>query len=305
MKKLTTTFIMGLLLSFNQAYAQDFNKKFGELFSKGDTIGQLQLLQKWEKAKNDDPELYVAYFNYYVNKSKKELITLGNTPKGEIVFQIMDKDSTVKEPVGYIYDETYYDKEFLGKGLTFIDKGIERYPSRLDMRFGKVYVFGLIKDYAKFTDEIIKTIDYSAKIDNKWVWTENTPVEDPEKFLLSTVQKYVLQIYNTEDDTLLDNMKAIAEAVLKQNPNHVESLSNLSIVYMLKKEYDKALEALLKAEKIDGKDYIVLSNIAQAYKLKGKCQKAIKYYEKVLKYGDDQSKEYAKQQIELLKKMEK
>lgn len=305
MKKLATTLFLGLVFSFNQAFGQDFNKKFDELFSKGDTIGQLQLLEKWEKAKSDDPELYVAYFNYYVNKSKKELITLGNTPKGEHVLQIMDKDSTVKEPVGYIYGDAYYDKALLDKGLTFIDKGIEKYPSRLDMRFGKVYVFGLIKDYAKFTDEIIKTIDYSAKIDNKWVWTESTPVDDPEKFLLNTVQEYVLQLYNTEDDALLDNMKAIAEAVLKQNPNHVESLSNISIVYMLKKEYGKALEPLLKAEKIDGKDYIVLSNIAQAYKLKGECQKAIEYYEKVLKYGDDQSKEYAKQQIELLKEKQK
>mgnify|MGYP003380295723 CR=1 FL=1 len=63
--------------------------------------------------------------------------------------------------------------------------------------------------------------------------------------------------YNTENDDLLDNMKRIAETVLKYYPDHIESLSNLSIVFMLQKQYDKALEPLLKAEKLNPKDYIV------------------------------------------------
>ena len=163
-------------------------------------------------------------------------------------------------------------------------------------------MLGKTEKYEKFTQEIIKAIDYSNVIKNKWTWTDNKPVDDPEKFMLSAVQDYVLQLYNTENDALLDNMKRIAETVLKYNPNHVESLSNLSIVYLIKKEYDKALEPLLKAEKIDSKDYIVLSNIAQAYKLKGDYKKAIEYYKLTVKYGDDAAKKYAKKQIEELKK---
>ena len=44
----------------------------------------------------------------------------------------------------------------------------------------------------------------------------------------------------------------------------------------------------MKAKKINPKDYIVLSNIAQAYKLKGDKNNAIKYYELTVKYGDKQ-----------------
>jgi tetratricopeptide (TPR) repeat protein len=97
-------------------------------------------------------------------------------------------------------------------------------------------------------------------------------------------------------------MKQIAEAALKYYPDHVESLSNLSIVYLIKKDYDKSLEALLKAEKLSPADYIVLSNIAQAYKLKGNNKNAIKYYELTIKYGDEQAKKYAQEQIDELKK---
>ena len=302
MKRQVTALIWGLTILLSQTYGQDFKQQFIDLVSKKDTVGQLELLQKWEKTKNDDPELYVAYFNHYVMKSMTEQITLGQNPKGEKVFQIMNTDTTKKEPVGYIYGDTYYNTKLLNKGFDYINQGIDKYPARLDMRFGKIYMLGKTEKYEKFTQEIIKTIDYSDSIKNKWTWTDNKPTDDPEKFMLSAVQDYVLQLYNTENNALLDNMKRIAETVLKYYPNHVESLSNLSIVYLLKKEYDKALEPLLKAEKIDSKDYIVLSNIAQAYKLKGDYKKAIEYYELTVKYGDDETKKYAKKQIEGLKK---
>jgi tetratricopeptide (TPR) repeat protein len=71
---------------------------------------------------------------------------------------------------------------------------------------------------------------------------------------------------------------------------------------MLQNQYDKALEQLLKAEKLNPKDYIVLSNIAQAYKLIGDTKNAIKYYKLTIKHGDEQAKQYAKEQIKELEK---
>lgn len=302
MNKRTTFLIFGLTLLFNQAIGQTFKEQFNDLVSKKDTLGQQQLLDKWEKADSNNPELYVAYFNYFVKKSKKEIVRLDNNPKGKEGFQIMDKDSSKKEPVAFMYGDTYYDSDLLKKGFDYIDKGIEKHPNRLDMRFGKIYMFGQTEDYEKFTTEIMKTVDYSSINKNKWTWSDSKPLDDPKDFMLSSIQDYQLQLYNTENDDLLDNMKRIAEAVLKHYPDHIESLSNLSIVFMLQKEYDKALEYLLKAEKLNPKDYIVLSNIAQAYKLKGDTKNAIKYYELTIKYGDEQAKNYAKGQIDELKK---
>jgi tetratricopeptide (TPR) repeat protein len=302
MLKQTTFLIFSLTLLFNSATAQTNKQLFNDLVSKKDTVGQLQLLEKWEKTDKDDPELFVAYFNYFVRKSKKEILTLGQNPKGEDVLQIMDQDTTKKEPVAFMYGDTYYDPDLLSKGFDWINKGIEKHPNRLDMRFGNIYMFGELEDYENFTKEIIKTIDYSYLNKNKWEWADNKPYKQTSKYFLGDIQNYVLQLYNTENDALLDNMKRIAETVLKYYPDHIESLSNLSIVYMLQKKYDKALEPLLKAEKLNPKDYIVLSNIAQAYKLKGDNKNAIKYYELTLKHGDDQAKKYAQGQIDELKK---
>jgi tetratricopeptide (TPR) repeat protein len=97
-------------------------------------------------------------------------------------------------------------------------------------------------------------------------------------------------------------MKQIAEAVLKYYPTNIESLSNISIVYMVQEKYDKALEVLLKAKKIDEKDGVILGNIAHTYKIKKDKENAIKYYKLVMQYGNDDTKKYAQEQIAELEK---
>lgn len=281
--------------------AQDFKEKFERYYSKEDTLEQRKLLEEWQRSNANDPELCAAWFNYYFQKSKSSKIILGNDPKGDDVLEIKSMDSTKQEPLAFLYENTAYDPEYLEKAYAIIDKGIKNFPLRLDFRFGKIYLLGEVKAYEKFTTEIIKTINYSNQIQNKWTWSENKPVEELEKFMLDGIQGYQLTLYNTENDSLLDNMERIANAILKFYPQHVESLSNLAIVYLLKKDYDKALTVLLRAEKINPEDAIVLNNIAHAYKLKGDKKNAIKYYELTLKYGNGDERKFAKQQIELLK----
>jgi tetratricopeptide (TPR) repeat protein len=302
MTKQIFTFIFSLTLLFNTTFGQNFKQQYNDLVEKKDTASQLRLLENWEKANNNDPELYVAYFNYYINKSMKEVIAIGDNPKGKDVLKLENTGSTKNEPEMYIYGDKYFDSNLLEKAFDYIETGIEKNPTRLDLWFGEIYMYGQLEEYENFTTQIIKTIDYSNVIKNKWTWTDNKAVEDPKKFMLTSIQDYQLQLYNTGDDSLLDNMKRIADAVLKYYPDHVESLTNLSIIYLIKKEYDKALDVLLKAEKLAPKDYIVLNNIAYAYKLKGDKKKAIRYYELTAKYGDEKAKEYAKEQIEELRK---
>ena len=74
-------------------------------------------------------------------------------------------------------------------------------------------------------------------------------------------------------------MKVIAETVLKYYPDHVESLSNLAVISLIKKDYDAALEMLLKAEKIAPKDFVVLGNLLQTIKnLLMKAKQILRYY---------------------------
>jgi tetratricopeptide (TPR) repeat protein len=285
-------------LTYNVS-AQNRKQQFDLLGESKDTAGQRMLLEKWQLADSNDAELYVAQFNYYVNKSRRELIVLGDEPEGDAL-QLKSIDTANKEPAGYLYGQNEYDPALLQKGFDCISKGIKKHPARLDMRFGKVYMYGVVADWANFTDEIIKTVEYSAIIKNKWLWANNKPADNAKVLMLSSVQEYQAQLYGTEDDNLMENMKSIALVVLKHYPDNVESYSNLAVVYIVLEDYDKALVELKKAEKLAPKDDIVLSNIAHVYTVTGDKENAIKYYKLVIQYGDEASKEYAEGVIESL-----
>lgn len=281
------------------SFAQNFQKRFEEVSVAKDTSAQRAILMEWEKKEPRNPELFVAGFNFYIQKGMQEIISLQVTNQGQEGLELLD--STGKT-VGYLNGNIGFDDFYLKKGLDYIDKGIAAFPDRLDMRFGKVYVLGQRGNYRDFTREIIKVVERSGIIKNAWHWTGNKPIEHPRQFMLSTVQEYVLQLYNAQNDSLLANMAEIAGAVLVLYPDHVESLSNLSIVYLIRGENQKALSVLLKATKIAPKDLIILNNIAESYKRLGDHPNAIKYYELVLNHGDEEAKTAARAQIEALKK---
>ncbi|MGZ3812587.1 MAG: tetratricopeptide repeat protein [Mucilaginibacter sp.] len=295
---LKTLFILFLAHCFySQAFAQDYQSQFKSI--QNDTAAQSKLLAEWTKTQPEDPELYVAYFNFYVRKSMRELVNLETTQHGDKSLQITDPKTG--KVVAYMNDGVTYDKDMVEKGLHYIDIGIEKFPARLDMRFGKIYILGKIYDYENFTQTLIAAIDYSQKINLKWTWTNNKPVDDSKKFMLSAEQTYITQLYEAGDGQA-KNMRAIAETVLKYYPDHVENLSNLGITYIITKDYAHALEPLLKAEKVAPTDGIVLNNIAYCYELKGDKLNAIKYYELTEKYGDDRAKRSAKQKLDELNK---
>lgn len=279
-------------------YSQSL-QEFNALADKNDTLAQLSLITKWEKKGKNDPDFYVAAFNYYANRARKEVVSLQqNAPNGETL-QLTDSDGNA---AGYMGNSVVYSADETANAFKYINTGISKFPNRLDLRFGKTYLLGQTGDYEGFTKEIVAAIDYSDKIKNKWVWIGAKPLEDSKAFMLGSIQSYINQIYETEDDSLLENMLQISNRVLKYYPDEVIFLSDASIVHMLRNEPDKALESLLKAEKITPDDYIVLGNIAHAYVMKNDTANAIKYYELTIKYGDNDTREFSQQKIEELKK---
>ncbi len=290
--------IITLIFVVNFTFGQNYHEKFKKYSEKKDTIQQLKILKEWESKNSNDSELYTSYFNYYFSKSRTEIISISKNSNGKDGYQLKDSIGNV---AGYIQPNISYNEKYSNLGIEYIDKGILKFPKRLDMRFGKTYALGQNENYTEFTKEIIKTIEYSNIIKNDWTWTNDKKLDDAENFMLGSIQNYVTQLYNTGNDDLLENMKNIAETILKYYPNHIESLSNISIVYLIRKEIDKGLEYLQKAEKINPTDYIVLGNIAQAYKMKDDKVNAIKYYELVKKYGDENAKASSDENIKILR----
>lgn len=266
-------------LMFPMVYSQNFLSEFEKYHKENNLEKQEEILQKWEQNSPKDAELFTSFFNYYVSKARSEKVALSKE-------KIDSKDAVEIErkedgEIAYLGTKIFFDEEILGKGIAKIDEGIKLFPNRLDMRFGKIYILGQNRNWKNFTNEIIKVVEQSAKNKNAWTWTNNQPLKNAKERMLSSIQDYQVQLYNTENDELLVNMWEIADAVLKYYPNDIRSYNNKAMSYIILGEYDKGLEILLKAEKIAPNDEIVLSNIARVYELKGEKQKEEIYRKKI------------------------
>ena len=280
--------VLSLSLVFaNIANGQNYRERFVKLFDDKDLDGQYSLLQSWEKARPDDPELYVSFFNHYFAKSRQETLSLTSAPpKGESLRLTKDDDKKVG---AYLGSEMSFGIADFDMGISYIDKGIGKFPNRLDMRFGKTYALGQIRNYGRFKDEIVKAIDHFGRGKNAWLWRDNKPLDDPKVFMLKAVQDYIVQLFDSGDENI-PNIKPIAQAVLRVYPDHIESLSNLSGVNMVRNDFDGALITLRKAESIAPNDPVIIGNIAYCYFNKKDKANAKKYYERLAKVGDEQAK---------------
>lgn len=286
------------IIGFN-TMAQSYQQAFRLAFSNKDTTQCFNIIQEWEKTAPNDPELYTAAFNFYLYSSEQTNIVLEQEQQGQQSIPITD--STGKT-AGYINTKKGYNPAKVAKGFQYINRGIALYPNRLDMRWGKCYVLGLLADYDNFTNEVIAALQYSDSIKCKWLWTNNQAPANPQAEMLDAVHAYMKQLYNTQKDELLVNMQRIGEVALFYYPNQIEIITTTSVTYMLTGNNAKALHYLKRAEKLNPKDFIVLNNMARCYELMRNKANALKYYQLAAKYGDAQAKELAKQKMKELKR---
>lgn len=294
--------MFALFMTCNCGIAQNLRDHFNETMANNDTVARLKILDEWSKTGKDDPELRIAWFNHHFASARVQTLHLGENPQGDDALTV--RDSTGSSVSFLSQGQVAYDVKKAELAIGTIDEAISRFPKRLDMRFGKIYALGEMHDWKRFTDEIVRTIAYSDKIRNDWQWTLGKPADDAKNFMLGSIQGYFNQLYETGDDSLMQDMERISETVLKYYPEDVMNLTNLAILKVIGKKYDDALVLLLRAEKLAPADTVVLGNLALVFSEKGEKGKAISYYSKMDEAGNEETKAYAKNRIEKLKSTE-
>jgi tetratricopeptide (TPR) repeat protein len=192
--------------------------------------------------------------------------------------QIVITDPKTGEMVGYLTDTTFYDYNEIKHAFEYLDKGLVYGPNRLDMHFGKIHLLNAIKDYQNAGKTLIDLLNLSIVNKNKWLWSDNEAINDGENILLDSIQDYYQVWFNDWTDDSQDTIYAVCLEQIKLYPANIYAFNNLTSYYTINEKFDEALSYLLKAEKIDENDIIVLSNIAHYYKVMGNKEMAKKYY---------------------------
>jgi tetratricopeptide (TPR) repeat protein len=304
MKRILAIFLTGLILS-SPAVAQKASQNkthkdtYLDLLNRSEFDALFRHLKKWEKENPDDPEMYIGYFNYYISRSKKEVVAVekkGGTGSGLV---ITDPESGKTE--GYLNPRINFNEADVRKAISHLDAGLQKYPDRLDMHIGKVYILGEIGDFDAQKKQLAAILDRSAKNNNRWYWSDGSPLPDGKNRMLEEIQARLGNYYEAKSDIGNRYLFEISSRMIALYPGDIYGYNNIAAIYTREGKNEEALKYLKQAEAINPKDLIVINNIANLYRNTGSVDLAVHYYKKMIQLGDDETRDYAKKQIELLK----
>ncbi len=303
MKKSIVLFFI-LLVSF-RIFA-DYKSEYDNLLSARNLEGIAALLPKWEKAEPKNPELYIAYFNYYLLKGQRSTHSL-DTYKKDNSNSLALVDQKTNKIAGYLNNNIWYEKEDVDKALSYLEKGLKFGKNRLDMYFGRIHILGEIGEYEKQSQKIIEVLKLGKEINHKWLWSMNEVIPSSKSehfFLISINEYYKALLQKSEPKTFLAAEKACA-AQLKLYPKDVEVHNYLALAYIGQGKIQEALNVLLKADKLAKEDYTILFNMASCYETLKQYDKAKECYLRIKKNPDKQVQDMADQKLSELKKLTK
>ena len=247
--------LMVCCLFFFCGNAQSYRADFNNALEKKNMTKMEEILKAWDFADSNDPDLYIAYFNFYTLKSQQVSML----------------------------SATGYDRNFSKQALGFITEGIIRFPTRFDMRIAKIHMLGVLRDYPAYVDEVIAMIRYSVEIQNNWKREEYLILDKPDAMFYDAVLEYQGFLFSKNDPALHKEIIRISEEMLKFYPKHVQSLLSMSTVYDRQKEVDKSLTVLTKALAIEPANAVVMYRLALVYYQKSDRANVKKYLELAVK----------------------
>lgn len=294
------------LLSGNTEAQQKYDNFYKAMREKDSTALE-RILYEIRSGNDHSAERYIAEYNYWVNRAhiSEGPVLSTELPEGEGISGIYTLTDSNGNVSGYMYGLDYYDPQLTDTAIAVISEGIMRYPDRLDMRFGKIHLLGESGRWQPYTEEILSTLDRNKANEKAWVYPDVT--ESMDTVLIYSVLDYEKKILNSISDfktpTAQDSLmflciRRIAQGMLQQYPKDVFSLNMMAATYHCMNQADSALIWLLKAEKANPKDALVLLNIADAYYRMGDRKKDKAYLKKAKKYGNEEIKEAVRYRLQ-------
>lgn len=204
--------------------------------------------------------------------------------------------SNIEEPTE---DTSIHFERTDGVDLKVFRNKVRSFPNRLDYRYEYINELSVANEWGKFTNEVISLVNNSYSTEHNWIWAAGeSPIgEDPEGFVLNTVQDFIFMLYITDDPVQHDNIRAICDMVLEYNETHVDFLTYPAMTYDAIGNYEAALEYLEKAENLHPADAKVAILLAENATKLGKLNTAMVYYQKALRHGDERDVKEARVQL--------
>jgi len=299
MKKLMLTLLLSaascIALSAQDS-AEAFKSRYDALVKRVgyDGVGVETVLDRWEKAFPEDPDMLTGRFNFYLSKSaytevkpKKQDRFMGNRP------MLVLKDSLGTD-VNY-FQETFYEDSLFALASQAIDQAVKLYPDRLDLRFSKITsLVGYEKESPDMaTSALSSLIDYNGTVHPAWKYGDE-PAEDD--LFEAGIQEYCASFYTIGTPTSYESFRTLSEKMLKYDPKNPLFMSNIGTYYFIAKGDNKTARKYYdKVLKLDPSNYTAIKNSVLMARHDKNAKQEKKYLPMLVKYSPDDSEKAAAQ----------
>lgn len=225
-------------------------------------VGVETIINNWEAAFPDDPQMLEARFNWYFAKSRSTEIVpkdgsryLGGKP-------ILTLKDSLGRDVNYFEEYVFVDSLFAG-GMRAIDRAIVLRPQEFRYRFCKITA---LMDYEKESpdlaaQEILSMVELYSEEKGEG-WTLDGKMADEEIFCQG-VGEYCYALFRTGSPLGYEYFREISERMMKLYPRNTVFIDNLGSYWQVARKNDrKALKYYKKALKIDPQDYAANKNVS-------------------------------------------
>ena len=277
--------------------SKDFQDRYDLLVSKlGPTgVGIETLLDRWAAAYPDDVQMLTGKFSYWFSKSQ----TLQLVPKDQQKFlgetpTVVLKDSTGAN-VNY-FQETMYDDELFGEAQKALEKAIQLYPDRLDLRFLKVAsLIGYEKESPDMALSSLKSLMiYNATQHPKWEYPGVDNVDN--EFFSAALQEYCYLFFRYGTPATYEAFKELSEQMLTYEPKNVLFLDNIGSYWLVARKDNKtAMKYYSKVLKIKADDLTAIKNIIILARNSNNVKLEKKYLPLLITYTQDEKEKITAQ----------
>lgn len=277
--------------------SKDFQDRYDLLVSKlGPTgVGIETLLDRWAAAYPDDVQMLTGKFSYWFSKSQ----TLQLVPKSQQKFlgenpTVVLKDSTGAD-VNY-FQETMYDDELFGEAQKALEKAIQLYPDRLDLRFLKVAsLIGYEKESPDMALSSLKSLMiYNATQHPKWEYPGVEKVDN--EFFSAALQEYCYLFFRYGTPVTYEAFKELSQQMLTYEPKNVLFLDNIGSYWLVARKDNKtAMKYYSKVLKIKADDLTAIKNIIILARNSNNVKLEKKYLPQLIKYTQDEKEKITAQ----------
>ena len=257
-------------------------------------VGVETLLDRWEKAFPEDPEMLVARFNYYLDKSQSSQIVAKHQDRFMGAKPTLVLKDSLGADVNY-FEETFFEDSLFALASSAIDKAVKLCPDRLDLRFAKVTSLVAYEKESPdmATAALSALIDYDGTSHPSWKYGDDAADADVFR---SGIQEYCASFYAIGSPGSFESFRALSEKMLKYDPRNTLFMSNIGTYHFVarkdnrtaRKYYDKVL-------KIDPSDYTAIKNSVLMARRDNNVKLEKKYLPMLAKYGADDAEKAAAQ----------